>query len=159
MDAIESVLGQYFFERIDYVIVDDGCAYDQTILNCSSLSAVFDNVHYIRTLNRGLSAARNEGIEFCLKSLDRCDAIFLLDADNRLRAGAISRFFDVLQKDPEGDWFYPDIQMFGIEYNGDYSGPFRKVTEVLMNICEAGSLVRRRVFDSGLRYDENMKLG
>ncbi len=159
MDAVESIISQDLFHRIEYIIVDDGCVHEQTVLNCASLCHTFKNIHYIRTPNGGLSAARNAGVDFCLKSFENCEAIYFLDADNRLTAGAVQRFFDVMITNPEADWFYPDIQMFGIEFHGDYSGPFRILTEAVMNICEAGSLVRRRVFTSGLRFDELMKLG
>ncbi|WBK00825.1 glycosyltransferase [Methylocystis parvus] len=60
---------------------------------------------------------------------------------------------------PEVDWFYPDIHMFGACASHDYGGDYRRLTACLVNISEAGSLVRRRVFESGLRYDETMRMG
>ena len=159
MDAVASVVHQEGFDRVDYVLVDDGCPFEQTILNCAALPTKFRNIHYLRTTNQGLSAARNTGIEYCLENFQDCESIFLLDADNRLRPGSVMRFSDALTEHPDADWFYPDIDMFGIPRKSDYSGEFRILTEVVMNICEAGSLVRRRVFENSLRYDENMKIG
>ena len=49
--------------------------------------------------------------------------------------------------------------MFGQEWNSDYSGEYSVLRHLDENICEAGSLVRRAVFEKGARFDESMKLG
>jgi glycosyltransferase involved in cell wall biosynthesis len=49
--------------------------------------------------------------------------------------------------------------MFGIKRNFDYTGPYSVLRHTQYNICEAGSLVHRRIFDAGIRFDETMKLG
>ncbi len=139
------------------VIVDDGCPYFQTAL--SGTAAAGGQAHYIRQTNRGLSGARNCGIDFVLTHLPECQAIYFLDADNRLSSYSFDRFFEALAARPDIDWFYPDITMFGIGWKSDYSGPFRCLVETQMNICEAGSLVRRRVFEAGSRFDEKMRAG
>src|SRR5262249_51800605 len=112
-----------------------------------------------RQENRGLSGARNRGIEFVLKHLPECDGIFFLDADNFLLPFALKSFRRALDSYPESDWFYPDINYVGIEFDGDYSGSYSPALQTTMNVCEAGSLIRRRVFEAGVRFDENMKLG
>ena len=139
------------------VIVDDGCPYFQTAL--SGTAAAGGQTHYVRQTNRGLSGARNCGIDFVLTHLPECQAIYFLDADNRLSSYSFDRFFEALAAQPDIDWFYPDITMFGIGWKSDYSGPFRCLVETQMNICEAGSLVRRRVFEAGCRFDEKMRAG
>jgi len=158
LEAIASLGDACDLGRAHVVIVDDGCPNFQTAFS-GTAAARRANIHYIRQINRGLSGARNCGIDFVLDHLPECRAIYFLDADNRLSAYSLSRFEQVLDEAPETDWFYPDIDMFGLPWRGDYSGPFRCLTETLMNICEAGSLVRRRVFEAGCRFDEKMRAG
>jgi glycosyltransferase involved in cell wall biosynthesis len=158
-EAVFSVVSQPQFADVDIVLVDDGCPDPQTYVVLSQFAAAWPNVHYIRQLNRGLSAARNRGIDFVLSRLPEAEAIYLLDADNLLADHALGAMQQALIDYPDSDWFYPDIRMFGIRAFFDYSGSFRTVVASLVNICEAGSLVRRRVFESGVRFDERMKLG
>ncbi|MDE2430687.1 MAG: glycosyltransferase family 2 protein, partial [Burkholderiales bacterium] len=158
-EALSSVIGQTEFEKVELVIVDDGCPYYQTNMQCNPLAHIYSNVHYIRQANKGLSAARNTGIDFVLSNLPQCQAIYFLDADNRLLPFAVQQMQHMLRVNEGSDWFYPDINMFGLPWYGDYSGPFRPLTECLMNICEAGSLVRIHVFASNLRFDEKMRDG
>ncbi len=157
LEAVASVRSACSRADAHVVIVDDGCPYFQTVFSGSL--AAGGNIHYVRQVNRGLSGARNCGIDFVLSYLPQCAAVYFLDADNRLSSFSVDRFQDALAQNPDVDWFYPDIVMTGIPWSGDYSGPFRCLTETLMNICEAGSLVRRHVFESGLRFDEKMRAG
>ena len=109
--------------------------------------------------NGGLSAARNSGIDFALKAFPAAEAFFFLDADNRMSSFSLARLESALDAS-EADWFFPDIEMFGSsDASFDFSGPYSPYLHILQNICEAGSLVRRRVFDAGVRFDENMRLG
>ncbi|WP_051660747.1 glycosyltransferase [Bosea sp. 117] len=157
-DALASLLAQPSFEEHEVVIVDDGCPNVQTAATLAGLSDLHPNIHYLRQINRGLSGARNRGITYALEHFPACEAIFFLDADNRLEPHAFARFEWALAERP-ADWFYPDIRMFGFEWNTDYSGPFRRLGLMSSNICEAGSLVRTRVFRSGARFDEAMREG
>ena len=58
------------------------------------------------------------------------------------------------------DWVYPDFQCFGTEFKNwkplPQLNPFRFFFE---NSCGAPSLIRRRVFDAGVFYDETMRDG
>ncbi len=49
--------------------------------------------------------------------------------------------------------------MFGFALCCKYPGEYSLLLHSFMNISEAGSLVRRGLFEAGVRYDENMKLG
>ncbi|MFH6785227.1 glycosyltransferase [Methylobacterium sp. MA0201] len=157
-EAIQSVLDSSDGHPVDIVIVDDGCPDFETLCGGIGLSILHDNVHYCRSFNKGLSGARNVGINYCLKNID-FDGIYFLDADNRVSDYSVSQMVELLQHNPESDWFYPDIRMFGIEWNGSYEGRFSPFIEALQNICEAGSLVRREVFDRGIRFSETLKHG
>jgi hypothetical protein len=66
---------------------------------------------------------------------------------------------DELDAHPEADWIYPNIDMFGIDRSWDYGGSYSVLLHTEMNVSEAGSLVRRRVFERGVLFDPDFKLG
>ena len=159
-EAVISALNQETEFALVIVIVNDGCPMPETHQTCLDFAmAAPDRVSYIRRQNGGLSAARNTGIEHVLGTWETVQAIYFLDADNRLFPNALQRAYDVLAPDPSIGWIYPDIDMFGQEWNSDYSGAYSVLRHLEENICEAGSLVRRAVFERGARFDESMKLG
>jgi glycosyltransferase involved in cell wall biosynthesis len=159
-EAVISALNQQADFDLAIVIVNDGCPMVETHQACLDFVAAAPNrVHYIRRRNGGLSAARNTGVDYVLRAWESVDAIYFLDADNRLLPGALQRAYDVLLQPPEAGWVYPNIDMFGQEWNSDYSGEYSVLRHLEENICEAGSLVRRTVFEKGARFDESMRLG
>ena len=159
-EAVIAALNQKADIELVIVIVNDGCPMPETHQACLDfVAAAPDRVSYIRRSNGGLSAARNTGIDFVLGAWETVQAIYFLDADNRLLPGALQRAYDVLVQDPEVGWVYPNIDMFGQEWNSDYSGEYSVLRHLEENTCEAGSLVRRAVFERGARFDESMRLG
>src|SRR5689334_21919557 len=91
-EAVISALNQETKFGLVIVIVNDGCPMAETHQACLDFAAAAPGrVHYIRRLNVGLSAARNTGIEYVLGAWDTVDAIYFLDADNRLLPGALQR--------------------------------------------------------------------
>jgi glycosyltransferase involved in cell wall biosynthesis len=160
-EALESVLAQRGDARVGGVIVDDGCPFEQTrSIGLSFARRYSDRIVYLRRANGGLSAARNTGVDFVLSALPDCRSIYLLDADNRLRPDFLNRAQKVLDEvGPEIGWVYPDFDMFGFGENYSARGRYSYFMHLLENYCEAGSLVRRSVFESGLRYDEEMRAG
>ena len=159
-EAVISALNQKTDFELVIVIVNDGCPMPETHQACLDFAAAApDRVYYIHRPNGGLSAARNTGIDFVLGVWETAQAIYFLDADNRLLPGALQRACDVLVQNPEVGWIYPNIDMFGQEWNSDYSGEYSVLRHLEENICEAGSLVRRAVFERGARFDESMRLG
>jgi glycosyltransferase involved in cell wall biosynthesis/GT2 family glycosyltransferase len=158
-EAMYSLVRQLGFSDVDVVFVDDGCPDPQTYVTLTSFSTQWNNVHYIRQFNRGLSAARNRGIQFILSFLPNAEAIYFLDADNLLAPYSIAAMQEALGAHPEADWFYPDVRMFGFREFHDYSGGFNPYVASVINVCEAGSLIRRRMVESDLRFDEGMRLG
>ena len=159
-DALESVLSQRSQYPFRAIVVNDGCPFQESDLQIKSIQAVHPGlVSYVVQRNRGLSAARNTGIQYALTHFPSVQAIYFLDADNTILPEALGTAYSKLVREPETSWIYPNIDMFGIRRNFDYSGPYSLFRHALYNICEAGSLVHRRVFDAGIRFDETMKLG
>jgi glycosyltransferase involved in cell wall biosynthesis len=159
-DALESVLSQESNYPFVIIVVNDGCPFEESDLQIKSIAAVYpDRFRYVVQPNRGLSAARNTGIDYALGHFSTIQAIYFMDADNALFPGALDAAYSKLVAEPETSWVYPNIDMFGIRRSFDYSGPYSVLKHTQYNICEAGSLVHRRVFDAGARFDEKMKLG
>ncbi len=71
-------------------------------------------ITYLRKTNGGLANARNFGIRYILSNLLSIEAIYFLDADNRLHPDAMSRAMSMLDIDDGVDWIYPNIDMFGL---------------------------------------------
>lgn len=159
-EAIESALAQQADFGIAVIVVDDGCPFPETELIGVAYAAAHANVYYVRKTNGGLSSARNYGIEFALDLFPGLEAVYFLDADNRITPSAMQDVFDFLQSRPEIAWVYPNIDKFGIAWNGSYQAPYSRLLHLTFdNICEAGSMVARRVLDAGIRFDESMKAG
>lgn len=159
-EAIEAVLAQKAPFEIATVIVDDGCPFPETADIGRAYAMAYPNVHYVRKANGGLSSARNHGIEYALAHFPGFEAIYLLDADNRITPTALAALLSFLEERPEIDWVYPNIDKFGIAWNGNYTTQYSKLLHLTFdNICEAGSLVSRRLLDAGVRFDETMKAG
>lgn len=160
-EAIESVLRQRGALRIAAVVVDDGCPFPATRRVAQAYAARHPGrVFYLRRPNGGLSAARNTGVAFALSAWPGCRAVFPLDADNRLHPLFLQRAWDLLlSSPPEVGWVYPDVDMFGLPLNLSARGPHSALMHLLENASDAGSLIRREVFERGVRYDEAMREG
>ncbi len=154
-EAIHSALQQ----NAVIVAVNDGCPDPETRRALHGWrSETPDRFHVVEQPNRGLSAARNTATRFLYETYPALEAVFYLDADNRLDAGA-DRVWSAALSGSDADWFYPNFDMFGLDQQAHAGGPFSVATLSASNICEAGSLVRRRVYDAGVRFDEGFRDG
>jgi glycosyltransferase involved in cell wall biosynthesis len=160
-EAIHSVLTQQGGLGIRIVLVDDGCPMPETGETASAYAAACEGrVIHLRRANGGLSAARNTGIDFALAAWPGLEAIYLLDADNRIGPHFLERALDLLRASPpEIGWIYPDINDFGFAASYDNGGPYSLYFHLSDNYCEAGSLIRRELLERGIRFDETMRLG
>jgi glycosyltransferase involved in cell wall biosynthesis len=159
-EAVDSVLAQKADFGIKLVLVNDGCPHAETDAVCLDYARAYpDQVVYLRKANGGLSDARNHGIRYVLDHAPGVKAVYLLDADNRLRAHSLSRAMAVLDENPTLGWVYPNIDMFGLQSAHDYGGTYSRLIHSHMNICEAGSLISRQVFEAGVMFDTDFKQG
>ena len=158
-DAIASALGLEGGEDTLVIAVNDGCPNPETRATLEGWAALAPGrVHVLHQPNRGLSAARNAGISLALSACPELEAIFFLDADNRLDAHAVAVWRAALEAS-QADWFYPQFDFFGLEGTAHNGGAFSPALMSESNFCDAGSLVRRRVFDAGLRFDPAFRQG
>jgi glycosyltransferase involved in cell wall biosynthesis len=161
-EAITCALNQDIEIPYKIVIVNDGCKFAETDRVCRDFALAYpQQIFYLYRPNGGLSAARNTGIEFALNTWHSLAAIYLLDADNRISPHTLERSYQTLFTDSAIGWVYPTIDMFGKEEGGDfdYRGEYSILRHLRFNVCEAGSMIRREVFDAGCRYDQSMVLG
>jgi glycosyltransferase involved in cell wall biosynthesis len=159
-EAIESVLDQQCPHPIAMLLVSDGCPHPETDAVASTYATVYQNIFYFRNVNGGPSAARNFGIDYALSAWPSLDAVYFLDADNRLSSTAMATAYACLKQTNDVSWVYPNIDSFGIGWSGSYSPPYSRLLHVIHdNICDTGSLVSREVFESGVRFDTDSKSG
>ncbi|MCW2989159.1 MAG: hypothetical protein JWM24_2097, partial [Solirubrobacterales bacterium] len=159
--AVRSALDQEIQTGVGVVIVNDGCPDPETDRIGQALrDAEPRRVAYLRQPNGGLAAARNAGIRRAFARWPEVEAVFPLDADNRLSTHTLAKLALLLEERPEAAWAYPVLEFFGAE-QGEWQvpGPYLPYRQLLSNQCDAGSLIRRTVFDAGIEYDETMRDG
>jgi glycosyltransferase involved in cell wall biosynthesis len=158
-EALACALREAAAEGGVVVLVNDGCPYAQTQALCQTFAAAYPGrIDAVRTANAGLSAARNHGIRHALARFPSLGAIFLLDADNRLKPGALRRALAALAESG-ADWVYPDVDKFGLAWHGDMAGPYRLLRHLAENICDAACLIDARVFAGSLAFDPDLREG
>ena len=74
-ECLDSVMSQNF-QKMEVILVDDGSTDDSGVL-CDSYAKAYTNIHVIHQTNRGLSSARNRGIDE-----SRGKWIIFLDSDD-----------------------------------------------------------------------------
>jgi hypothetical protein len=160
IESVYSVLNQTL-PGVVGVIVNDGCPYETSHRLASSLAALHpERTHYIYQRNRGLAAARNRGIRYSLARWPEIAAIFPLDCDNVLDSEALEKLYAILLANRDAGWVYPYLERFGASTAVWRNAPSPTITRMLFeNQCDAGSLISRRVFESGIYYDETMREG
>ena len=159
-EALESVLAQNTEISFRIIVVSDGCTMSETDIVCRAYAIANPGIIYLRQPNGGPGSARNRGTDFALKTWPSLRAIFFIDADNRLAPTALDDAWRALILHSDAGWVYTNIDSFGIEWTGNYDVPYAPLLHVIYdNICDTGSLVRRKVFDAGVRFDEDRRAG
>jgi len=165
-EAIISACTQDIKQPLQVVVVDDGCRFPETGKVVANLMERFPGVlYYLRQENTRLPGARNAGVRFLMSIVPDLDAIFFLDADNRLSPYSLRRYREALGDDPLVGWAYPDISFMGLTWGEEgfdtreTAPQYSKLKHLLGNISEAGSLVRADMFRQGVFFDETMRFG
>ncbi len=165
-EAIISACEQDTERELHVVVVDDGCKFPETRAVVSHLLPKYaGHLHYIRQKNTRLPGARNTGIRFLLNLLPDIDAVYFLDADNRISPYSIEAYRRTLGDDRSVGWAYPDISFFGLsrgENGFDTREPapeYSRLKHLLGNVSEAGSMVRAEMLRAGVMFDETMTSG
>jgi len=106
-------------------------------------------------LNRGLPAARNTGI-----GLTRADRLLMLDADNEVRPGAMSRLMAALDNDCEASFAYGIMERFSVDGPTGLLSCFGWDPERLRssNYIDAFALLRRDALAAMGGYSEDSRV-
>lgn len=165
-EAIVSACTQETDRPIHVVVVDDGCRFEETGTLVRNLMDQYPGtLFYLRHKNTRLPGARNKGVRFLLDAFPDMDAIFFLDADNRLAPYSLEAYRKALGDDESVGWAYPDISFFGLSWGRsgfdtrETAPDYSVLKHLTGNISEAGSLVRASMFRNGVFYDETMRSG
>jgi len=165
-EAIISACTQVISQPLQVVVVDDGCRFPETGKVVANLMERFPGVlYYLRQENTRLPGARNAGVRFLMSMVPDLDAVFFLDADNRLSPYSLERYREVLGDDPLVGWAYPDISFMGLTWGEEgfdtreTAPDYSKLKHLVGNISEAGSLVRADMLRQGVLFDETMRYG
>jgi glycosyltransferase involved in cell wall biosynthesis len=89
-EAIESILAQSY-RHFEIIVIDDGSG-DET----SEVAARYEEVKCVRQENRGLSGARNRGIEE-----SRGELVVFVDADDRLKREGLEAGVKAMREHPD----------------------------------------------------------
>jgi glycosyltransferase involved in cell wall biosynthesis len=134
-EALDSVRAQTL-RGIEIVIVDDGSTEAATLAILAELN--LEGVTVLRTVNQGLSAARNAGIAAATGRY-----ILPLDADDRIAPRFLEQAAAVLEADPDMGIVYGRVELFG-EACGIWEQPGFSLPEMLLgNLIVATALFRR----------------
>jgi len=152
--AINSVLQQKLEEfQIEVLIVDDGSG-DQTP---SLLAEQFPKVKYIQQDNKGVSAARNLGIEQA-----KGEWIALLDSDDEWLPGKLAAQMHLLQETEllvchtEEIWIRNDVRVNPMNKHQKKGGWIYQNCLPMCVVSPSSIVIHRSVFDSVGRFDETL---
>jgi glycosyltransferase involved in cell wall biosynthesis len=103
-EAIESVLAQSY-PHFEIIVVDDGSPDDP-----AQVVKRYPSVRYLRQDNRGVSAARNSGIQASSGTY-----LVFLDADDRLLPNHLQANLKAFEEHPDAGFVCGDYRWFGAE--------------------------------------------
>jgi glycosyltransferase involved in cell wall biosynthesis len=147
-EAVESALGQEGGPpRV--IVVDDGSKDPATL---EVLDRLPDGVELVRQENAGLSAARNRGL-----AMADTPFLLVLDADDRLRPGALRAMKAPLLADPALGFAYGITVFFG-DWQGDMRMPGYDPYRLLYrHTIGSTALMRREVFEQTGGFDPQFR--
>lgn len=147
LEAIESVK-EVQHGRHEIIVVDDGSTDRGTLDVLSNVEQLGHQV--IHQINSGPGRARNQGV-----SAAKGCYILPLDADNRLRPAAVDRCVEILDRDPELDVVYGDVEFFGDKSRLERVPDFDLRRLLVWNYIYASSLFRKSTWERMGGLDED----
>lgn len=156
-ETIESVLGQTYSD-FEIIVVDDGST-DETERVMQSFGT---RVSYVKQENKGVSAARNQGIK-----LARARYVAFLDSDDLWVPQKLAEQVPLLDEDPEIGLVYSDwavVTEHGVaepSFHSTRPGASGYVFNELVRtgfILTSGTVVRRSCLDEVGDFDESLSV-
>ncbi len=142
--AEQSIAG--IAEPYELIVVDDGSRQPRTLEVLGALEAAGYCV--VHQENRGLSAARNRGIELATGA-----CILPLDSDNRLLPGFVEAAMRVLDADPRVGVVYGDRTELGLRSGAVQVPEFDLDTLLTGNFIDACAVIRKSTWSECGGFD------
>ena len=150
-EAIESVLAQTCRE-VEIIVINDGSTDPATVRVLKQLS--YPNVTIIHSENRGVSAARNLGIERA-----RGKYILPLDADDKIGSTYIEKAAAILEQRPEIGIVYCEAEFFGNKTGKWHLPPYKFPDVLIYPRIFCSSLFRRSDWVTVGGFSTDMRYG
>ncbi len=149
--TILSIKKQTWIKK-EIIIVNDGSTDELTI---KALKELGDDkiVKLINQENKGLSAARNKGVNEALGNY-----LFFLDADDWIEPDALEMMYLHLLSNEKYGYVFPDIYLEG-KRGGYIEKEFNFFEQLFINQIPYCIFISKETFIKYGIYDENMKLG
>jgi glycosyltransferase involved in cell wall biosynthesis len=164
-EALDSVLAQTFTDY-EVIVINDGSPDSEALERV--LAPYLSRIVYLKQENRGVSAARNAGINAARGSL-----LAFLDADDTWLPNYLEVQVPRIQADPTIDVLYPNVMMFGdstetgeefmtiCPSSGDVT--FERLLSQECNVSNCSiarrdAIIRAGLFDEELRSVEDFDL-
>ncbi|MBC2733856.1 MAG: glycosyltransferase [Desulfobacteraceae bacterium] len=152
-EAIDSVLSQTF-QNIELIVVDDGSTDETPAL----LSHYGDHLRVLRQSNRGVSAARNGGIQAA-----RGNLIAFLDSDDTWQPGKLARQVDFFDTHPdamicqtEETWIRRGVRVNPKRRHRKLSGWIFEASLALCLVSPSAVMMRRELLEGMGGFDESL---
>ena len=134
--CVDSILAQTFTD-FELILVDDGSP-DNCGAICDEYAQKDSRVHVIHQANRGLSAARNAGIDYCLSQIQSRYLSFI-DSDDCVSPLYLEKLYTALVEN-HADVSICGFQSFSMQENPDFSTAIF-VEGILLNGSQACKLI------------------
>lgn len=163
---LDLLRGQTALCRIEILLINDGSA-DRSGEICRRLADKFPEIQYFEQENRGVSAARNRGIQNA-----KGKYLFYMDADDRLERGTlgrVKRFFDTVEQETDlvtyridtiynGKLLKPHFRYQYLQESGVYDlQDFAYIGQTTMNIAVRNQYGRNVLFDENQTFSEDQQ--
>ena len=152
--ALRSVYAQSYLPK-EVIVVDDGSED-----NTAEITKEFPQIKYIFQKNRGVSAARNLGVQSA-----SCEWIAFLDSDDRWESQKLAMHRSYHEKYPEIKMSYTDERWIRNDQEIHVPKKYQKVQEDLFEkslkhciIAPSSSLLHRSLFEDVGFFDEDLEV-
>lgn len=151
-ECLESVLKQTY-PHWECIVVDNGST-DDTAELVKTFVQKDDRIQYYFTQQKGVSFARNMGVELCKGAF-----ILPLDADDKIGSEYLEKAVNVLKENEKIKLVYCEAELFGAS-SGKWSLPeYSLHTLLIENSIFSTALFRKQDFLAAGGYNEEMKEG
>jgi len=150
-EAIKSCQKQTYRE-IEIIIIDDGTFESSSIQQLERMKIKYPQITYIRTSNRGISAARNAGVK-------RSKGIYIccLDSDDFILPEYINESVKILNKDQRVAFAATWIKLCGKKHE-TLKPEENNIAKLLSsNLISSGSVYRKSVWEEVGGYSTSME--